>query len=179
MDEVSLVREKYTACNLHNKLCNSVPSCLRIYSSPSSSALFSNTFSANNWPRTTSALSLCFSCSFFLPGGLAAHVLASGITGLVLNSRVVPPRSLQLLCWLNPIKGPETTHPARCCFLWWVWGEGQQGVVSNKKENTWAEDDVFLCCLVDTVQIMKERLMFPMWVFALNSGYCAPLWCWP
>lgn len=89
------------------------------------SVLLSYTFSTNNRPYTISAFPLCFSCSLSLsPSGLAAHVLASGITDLVLNSRVVPPQSLQLLCWLNPIKGPETTHPVRCCFLWWGEGRG-------------------------------------------------------
>lgn len=126
-----LSEKKYTASSHHNKLSSFLSeSLLR------PSALFSNTFSANSWPRTISASCLCFSCSLFLPSGLAAHVLASGITGLVLNSRVVPPRSLQLLCWLNPIKGPETTHPARCCFLAAGRGEGRSAGWSVTRRKT-------------------------------------------
>lgn len=49
---------------------------------------------------------------------LAAHVLVSRITGLILNGRVVPPWSPQLLPWLNPIKVPETKHSAGYWFSW-------------------------------------------------------------
>lgn len=48
-------------------------------------------------------------------------------------------------------------------------------MVSNERENTRAEDGVFLCCLVNTGQIVKEWLMFPIYVFALNPGYLCAL----
>lgn len=48
-------------------------------------------------------------------------------------------------------------------------------MVSNGRENTRAEDSVFLCCLVNTGQIVKEWLIFPICVFALNPGFLCAL----
>lgn len=173
--ERTYLRVEWSLLVVSTTKCNSLPFCLWVFSK----------VAAGPHPSFGTLFELITGLAPFLP-----PLLCCSPTGLqhmsmplelqALSSMVglFPPWSLQLLRWHNPIKGPETAHPARCCFFVAERGAepSERWSATRRKKNTWAENDIFLCCLADTVQIMKEWLMFPMWGFALNSQYlCTPL----